>query len=371
MTATLSSGGRDEPQARHGFHDPRMLARLGAAGSLALLIGSLGAGVMPGYDLIAHVPVLSVFRSGPLGLRAAMGLVYVGLALMIGAWLLIGRALLDPARRAEIDLPLLRRTLLLWAIPLLACAPLFSRDLYAYAAQAQLAHAGLNPYRATPADLPGRFLDEVAWRWVDSPAPYGPLWLMLGRLVAATAGEGVLRTVIGIRLLCAAGFALMVWLLPRLARLAGGRAELALWLGALNPLVLIQFVAGGHNDALMIGLGVAGLTLAASADGQTPGDWRMLRHWGGWRGDPARLAGGSALIAAAIAVKSPAAVMLAFAPLLWLRRRGRIDDPGEWALSCLIAVGSAAAAFAALTGASGLGLGWVTQVYRGIPTVNW
>ena len=96
---------------------------------------------------------------------------------------------------------------------------------------------------------------------------------MLGRAVAVVSGDGVLRTVIGIRLLCVAGVALMVWLLPRLARLVGGRAEIALWLGVLNPLVLIHLIAGGHNDALMVGLGIAGLTLAATADGQARGGW--------------------------------------------------------------------------------------------------
>lgn len=346
----------DQPAAALG---PRTLVRLGAAGAALLLIGSLGAGAMPGYDVIAHVPVLSAFRSGSLGLRAAMALAYAGLALMVGSWLLLGRALYAPQPGQPITVALLRRAALAWSIPLALCAPLFSRDLYSYAAQAQIAHAGLNPYQATPADLPGRFLDEVAWRWVDSPAPYGPLWLMLGKVAAAIAGDGVMRTVLAVRLLCIIGVALVVWLLPRLAALTGGRPEAALWLGALNPLVLVHLIAGGHNDALMLGLGVAGLALAAMADGRARGL------------DSARLAGGAAIIAMAIAVKSPAAVMLAFAPLIWLQRRGQLRDLRQWIVASALALGSATAAFAAVTAISGMGLGWIKQVNSSIPVVNW
>jgi alpha-1,6-mannosyltransferase len=348
--------------ARSRLADPRWLIRLGALGSALLFLGSLGAGAMPGYDLLVHVPVLSAFRSGWLGLKAALAITYVGLAILIGSWLLLGRILLDPDRQGAVDVRTLQRALALWCAPLLVCAPLFSRDLYAYAAQAQIAHAGLNPYVATPADLPGRFLDEVAWRWVDSPAPYGPLWLMLGKLVAAICGQGVMRTVFAIRLLAVVGVALTAWLLPKLARRIGGRPEMALWLGVLNPLVLLHLVAGGHNDALMIGLAVAGLAIVATAGG---------RPLAGLRGDGARLALGAAVLALAVAVKSPAVVMLAFAVPLWARQRGEIERLRTWALGVGIAAGAGVAAFAAVTAASGLGLGWVKQVNNSVPVVNW
>ena len=47
--------------------------------------------------------------------------------------------------------------------------------------------------------------------------------------------------------------------LPRLARHLGTDPGVALWLGALSPLALFSFVASGHNDALMVGLLVAGV----------------------------------------------------------------------------------------------------------------
>ena len=51
--------------------------------------------------------------------------------------------------------------------------------------------------------------------------------------------------------------------LPRLARNLGRRPGVALWLAVLSPLALFSFIASGHNDALMLGLLVAGLTLAS------------------------------------------------------------------------------------------------------------
>jgi alpha-1,6-mannosyltransferase len=338
--------------------EPRLLIRLGAIGSALLFVGSLGAGAMPGYDLLVHIPVLSGFRAGWIGLKVALGITYIGLALLIGAWLLLGRAVLDH----EVTMVQLRRALLLWAMPLIVAAPLFSRDLYSYAAQAQIVHAGLNPYTATPADLPGRFLDEVAWRWVDSPAPYGPLWLMLGNIVAGICGQGVMRTVFAIRLLGVLGIALTAWMLPRLARRVGADPRLALWLGVLNPLVLLHFIAGGHNDSLMVGLSVAGLGVIAGADGA-----RM----GGWHGDAAKLIGGSALITLGVAIKSPAVIILAFAVPLWAHQRGQIARLRAWVLGSAVALAGSVAVFTAVTMVSGVGLGWIKQINSSIPVVNW
>ena len=59
------------------------------------------------------------------------------------------------------------------------------------------------------------------------------------------------------------GFVLVAIFVPRLARATGADPARALWLTALSPLVLLQLVAAGHNDLLMIGVMVAGVTLGA------------------------------------------------------------------------------------------------------------
>ena len=49
--------------------------------------------------------------------------------------------------------------------------------------------------------------------------------------------------------------------LPVLARRLGNDPGIALWLAVLSPLALFSFVSSGHNDALMMGLMLAGITV--------------------------------------------------------------------------------------------------------------
>ncbi|CAM5579655.1 Alpha-(1-_6)-mannopyranosyltransferase [Streptomyces purpurascens] len=80
-------------------------------------------------------------------------------------------------------------------------------------------------------------------------------------LSALTRGE-LPAGLFGMRLVALAGVALMAAALPRLARHSGADPSAALWLGALNPLVLLHLVAGAHNDAVMLGLLGVGLVAA-------------------------------------------------------------------------------------------------------------
>jgi len=170
----------------------RKIVLVGLGGSALLALGSLGAGAPPVYDPVKRTPVLALLRD-PIGERAALAFVYAGLAVLGMAWLYLGRAL----RRGEegTDTGRLLKIAALWGAPLVFSVPLFSRDLYAYAAQAQIAHAGLDPYRFGPVSLPGPFLDEISGMWVDTPAPYGPLFLGIGRAVATVTGDRVVTTV--------------------------------------------------------------------------------------------------------------------------------------------------------------------------------
>ena len=128
------------------------------------------------------------------------------------------------------------------------------------------------------------------------------------------------------RLIALVGVVLLVRYVPRLAAHCGVPADRALWLAVLNPLVLFHFVSGAHNDALLMGLVVAGLVLVL--------DRRMLP--------------GVLLLSLALLVKAPAALALVFVVPFWaqqltgrwrlvraggggrrgLRRRGRRWSPG-------------------------------------------
>jgi alpha-1,6-mannosyltransferase len=224
-----------------------------------------------------------------------------------------------------------------WSAGLVITPPLFSRDLMSYAAQANLLRTGHNPYEVGPWVEPGQFADSVDPLWAATPAPYGPVFLALGRGVSEVTGDSVFLTVLGMRLLAVAGVALLVIYLPRLASRCGVDARAAMWLGLLNPLTFMHFVSGGHNDALMIGLVVMGLCLALE-------------------GHPAL---GSAMIALAAGVKAPAALTLAFVGHIWANQlQGRSRT-----LRGLAAAGvTAVATFAVVTALTGVGYGWIAAL---------
>ena len=172
-----------------------------------------------------------------------------GAVMMALAWLMLGRFALGRRRlsRSQLD-----RTLLLWMLPLLIAPPMYSKDVYSYLAQSQIARNGLDPYRVGPA--PGLGLDHVFTLsvpslWRETPAPYGPLFLWIGRGISALTGENIVAAVLSHRVVVLIGVGLIVWATPRLAHRCGVAEVRALWLGATNPLLLMQLVAGIHTAA--------------------------------------------------------------------------------------------------------------------------
>ena len=71
------------------------------------------------------------------------------------------------------------------------------------------------------------------------------------------------------RLVVLVGVGLIVWATPRLARRCGVAEVSALWLGPCNPLLFMHLVAGIHNEALMLGLMLAGTEFALRAVSRT------------------------------------------------------------------------------------------------------
>jgi alpha-1,6-mannosyltransferase len=351
------------------------ITRTGLAGTVLIALGSFGAGALPANDPTRHIPVIGLLRHGGTGLHLALAFYYLGLVLLVISWLMLGRMLLtgrttgsvhgsatgsvtgsasgQGAVQSEvIEPPVLRRTLIKWMTPLLFSMPLASMDLYSYAAQAQLARLGRDPYTFTPADLPGKFLDNVAWKWVDTPSPYGPLWVTVSRWVATVTGDHALISVLVLRLLPFAGIVVIARLIPGLARRFGRRGDLALWLAIANPLVLVHGVGGGHNDAVMVAFMVAGLAV-------------ILRPNADWR----HLAAGAALMSLAAAVKAPGVVAVAFVPPIYLAGRGGLK-PRDWVRCCAVVAAVAVPVFALITWLVGYGNGWTKQVSPAIPVIN-
>lgn len=314
---------------------------LGLAGSLALAVGGIAAGALPRDDPFSRFRVVGWMRaSEPLAL--AVG--YAGLALLVVAWLFLGRRVGTPDGPGRRSLLV---TLGVWSAPLILAPPMFSRDVYSYGAVGWMVHDGASPYFWGPGAIPDNpYLVDVPDLWSHTPTPYGPAFLQLARWVVDLSGDRTVPTVLGMRLIALVGVLLLVRYVPRLAALCGVPAGRALWLGVLNPLVLFHFVSGAHNDALLMGLMVAGLVLV------------MERK-------PAL---GILLVTLAMLVKAPAALALVFIVPFWAQHL-----TGRWRLVRSAAgVGAISGAVVAFVSwATGLGYGWIGALNTPGTVRNW
>ncbi|MDR7279020.1 polyprenol phosphomannose-dependent alpha 1,6 mannosyltransferase MptB [Catenuloplanes atrovinosus] len=267
----------------------------------------------------------------------AAGLIAMGV--VIGAWFL----------SAGVSTRRLYAVAAAWAAPLLLARPLFSGDVWSYLAQGATAARGLDPYRLGPASALGAdsvFAQQVSHYWADTPAPYGPAWLLVSRGVALLTGEQLTAGVLAYRTIALAGIVLIAWALPRLAARAGADPGVAVRLGLLNPLVLWHLVAGVHNDALMLGLMLAGLELALTGLDR-----------------PLPLVAGVALLTAAANIKFVAGA--AFCMLL-IAMAHRLPRPAR---PMIAVVAGALAGTAALSMVAGFG--WITGPLGSLTVYSW
>ena len=124
-------------------------ARLGCLGAALLTIGGLGAGSTRLHDPLLESLHLSWLRFGH-GLVLSSVLLWTGVAVMLIAWLWLGRRVID-GTATEYTMVV---TTGFWLAPLLLSVPLFSRDTYSYLAQGALLRDGFAPYVVGPEDNP-------------------------------------------------------------------------------------------------------------------------------------------------------------------------------------------------------------------------
>jgi alpha-1,6-mannosyltransferase len=277
------------------------------------LFGSIGASS-------AHPPV------------AAIAAVYGGMILLTRVWLGLLRQL---GRQAGVPVRRVVVVVVIWALPLLVAPPLFSRDVYSYAGQGEMVSHHINPYDygtgvlgSTPfSTMP----DSI---WTNTPSPYGPTFLSIDGLLDKASGHKILPDILLLRLLEIAGLALIAGATPSLARRRGRDPAQAVLLGAGCPLVLATLIGGAHNEALMLGLLLAGLAVA--------------QRWG--------TAPGIVLCAAAAGVKSPAALGVLFLGWVWA---GRGASVAQRILHTLAAGLLALSTLEVISLATGSGWGWL------------
>jgi alpha-1,6-mannosyltransferase len=366
LSTSIAGWHGDERAVGSPLNDAELIAfrrtRLfGATGTVLMAIGALGVGARP----VVQDPTFGVrLLNLPSRIQTvSLTMTTTGAVMMALAWLMLGRFTLGVRRmnRSQLD-----RTLMLWVLPLLIAPPMYSRDVYSYLAQSEISLQGLNPYKVGPA--PGLGLDHVFTlsvpnMWRETPAPYGPLFLWIGQGISALTGENIVAAVLCHRLVVLLGVGLIVWAVPRLARRCGVAEVSALWLGAANPLLIMHLVAGIHNEALMLGLMLAGTEFALrgvnAAGPLLPKPWAWPQGRDGWaRWLPmANLLLGIVLITLSSQVKLPSLLALGFVAMALACRWGGTFKAFLIAGGSLTAV--SVAVMALIGWASGLGFGWL------------
>lgn len=181
----------------------------------------------------------------------------VGIGLMCYAWIALLRLRLPSPEGVHAA----RRAAWLWSLPLLLTPPLFSHDGWSYVAQGALTANGIDPYTHGPSAMPEAMTSMVDFTWRDTPAPYGPVPLTYGALIAQVVNNPYVAMVL-FRLPIIATLVLLAWAMPRVARSTGmDEGRLSLFVVA-SPYVILHGTAGLHSDLIVAAMVAVGYVLA-------------------------------------------------------------------------------------------------------------
>lgn len=258
----------------------------------------------------------------------------VAVAVLVLCWAVL------QVRTAGIRLRVAAGVAVVWAIPLVLLTPTLSGDVYILAALGHMANDGVSPYTHGLGASGGAFAAAVDSTWRPTPAPYGPLMVLITQALAAVGGT-VLRTAVLIRIAATLASVAAVAAAVRVAH-PSDRVRVLL-LTALSPVVLIDLVSAGHLDGL-IGLAAIGVVVLCT---------RRHPH------------AAMVLAVAAGMVKAPAFLLVGFV-FLWAVRHAAADR--RWRVGAASA-GTAVAVTAVLSVLVPPPLGWVADL-SGVASVN-
>jgi hypothetical protein len=167
--------------------------------------------------------------------------------------------------------------------------PMLSTDIFNYVAYARMGTLyHLNPYvHGAAAILGDPSVPFTGPMWLHTPTAYGPLFTLLSYAFVPLGVAGTMWALKAVTGLAALGCAALLW---ACAKRLGLRPVPATLFFALNPLLLIYAIAGGHNDVLMALPLLAGALLILDGKPEL---------------------GGAALVAA-VAIKVTAGIVLPF-----------------------------------------------------------
>lgn len=329
-------------------------SHLGLLGAILLTLGSFGGGATRNRGGVLEAVGLDFLSYGR-GAAISNTVFFIGMVLLVAAWVLLGRQSVFGDRVLTDRGPLhtVRRAMWLWILPLLLAAPMLSRDVYSYLMQGAMLRDGFDPYVQGAAVNPGPLLLEVSHDWRNTTTPYGPLHLWLGEGITRLTGDNVTAGVIFYKLVSVAGFAAIAWAIPRIAERLGGNPTVALWLGVANPVMVLHLVGGMHNESIMVGMVSIGL-------------WLALRR---------RFLLAVAIISVAVSLKATAAIALPF--VVWMAMNhfagagaGLGARIRAFVISGLVGVLETLAVVAAITWISGSSWGWLSEISGNSKVIN-
>lgn len=260
------AGGRGGPFSESltgGRKDGLRVAAIGVLSGVLYVVGYAAQWAVFRNGQYTNVAGVVVRGTPPDGGRLALELgVYWGataLLFALYAWILIlcRRGSLRDRRASLLALSFP----VLFNVGLLFGRPYQSMDALTYVAHGFMGgSSGLNPYGRAAAEIAynggtaglARELVSFGWLPVHGPSPYGALWTWVEVLAASLTGGvgGALLLIKALVVAASLGCAALVWVI--LGRVRPEDQLLGTLVYLWNPLVVVEFAAEGHNDALMI-----------------------------------------------------------------------------------------------------------------------
>jgi hypothetical protein len=278
----------------------RLLVRPAILGFVAITAITLGV-VQQRSPFVSKQAGAWFFGVPPVGVQPSHDWLFLGLVAVYGGLVLFMRVwygLIRTLSKVE-GVPVRKLVMVaaLWIAPILLAPPLFSKDIYSYAAQGEMMSHHISPYHYGPGVLGATpSVALVDHFWLNTPVPYGPLFMQTDGTLTSLSLHHELVDLVLLRLLAVVGVGLMALSIPVLARSLGRDPAYAFTVAVLNPVTVLHLVGGAHNDALMLGLLLSGLAVAR-------------------RGRPVA---GIVLCSLAAAVKVPAAIGILYIGWNWL-----------------------------------------------------
>jgi hypothetical protein len=156
----------------------------------------------------------------------------------------------------------------LWSLVLFFATPLFSGDVYVYFVDGEAMQRGFDPYVSGVSSMgavPDVHMVHPLWR--DTTTMYGPIFIRLVQGIAIVTQGNLIAGVLVLRVVATLSILLALVSLRRLMSHFGWPVASGLVFAILNPISMLHFIGGAHNDATMVGLLAAAMAIGLAAKG--------------------------------------------------------------------------------------------------------